>query len=87
MPPEPAGPPADSGPWPGGARLHGELRAAKELVYGPCGFTSSQPVAEAESAVYAAPTFTLDGLAVRFHQHGVIDVARARALYRSRPAR
>lgn len=45
---------------------HGDLLAAKALVYDPCGFTCSQPVAEAESAEYAAHAFTLDGLAVRF---------------------
>lgn len=45
---------------------HPDLVAAKELVYDPCGFTCSPPVPEAESAEYAAHTFTLDGLAVRF---------------------
>ncbi|MFJ2770783.1 MepB family protein [Streptomyces sp. NPDC087300] len=53
-------------PWSSATRPHGELLAAKELVYDPCGFVCSQPVAEAESAEYAAHAFTLDGLAVRF---------------------
>ncbi|QEU89640.1 MepB family protein [Streptomyces kanamyceticus] len=45
---------------------HDDLLAAKALVYDPCGFVCSEPVAEAESAEYAAHTFTLDGLSVRF---------------------
>ncbi|MEV5106560.1 MepB family protein [Streptomyces massasporeus] len=45
---------------------HRDLLAAKELLYDPCGFTCSQPVAEAESAEYAAHAFTVNGLAVRF---------------------
>ncbi|WP_327303349.1 MepB family protein [Streptomyces sp. NBC_01298] len=53
-------------PWLDAASVHGDLRAAKALVYDPCGFTCSQPVPEAESAEYAAHVFTLDGLAVRF---------------------
>ncbi|MGW6686197.1 MepB family protein [Streptomyces sp. NPDC054961] len=59
-------PPVGRAPWSDGAPSHGELRAAKALVYDPCGFACSQPVAEAESAEYAAHAFTLDGLAVRF---------------------
>ncbi|MFI8082230.1 MepB family protein [Kitasatospora sp. NPDC086009] len=46
--------------------LHGDLRAAKALVYDPCGFTCTRPVPEAESADYAAHAFTLDGRPVRF---------------------
>ncbi|WP_330261434.1 MepB family protein [Streptomyces sp. NBC_00539] len=45
---------------------HGDLLAAKALVYDPCGFTCSQPVPEPESAAYAAHHFTLDGRRVRF---------------------
>lgn len=45
---------------------HRDLAAAKELVHDPCGFACSQPVPEPESAEYAAHTFTLDGLSVRF---------------------
>ncbi|MET8683852.1 MepB family protein [Streptomyces sp. NPDC004732] len=44
------------------------LMAAKALVYDPCGFVWSQPVPEAEGADYAAQTFTLDGLRVRFRE-------------------
>ncbi|MEU6890852.1 MepB family protein [Streptomyces sp. NPDC046557] len=60
--PPPAGPSARWDP----TETHGELLAAKALVYDPCGFTCSQPVPEAESAAYAAHHFTLDGLSVRF---------------------
>ncbi|OKK22110.1 MepB domain containing protein [Streptomyces sp. CB00455] len=58
--------PASSAPWPDTARVHADLLAAKALVYDPCRFACSLPVAEAESAEYAAHAFTLDGLAVRF---------------------
>ncbi|MGW1763804.1 MepB family protein [Streptomyces sp. NPDC002073] len=58
--------PADFPPWTDAAPVHGDLLAAKALVYTPCGFTCSQPVPEAESAAYAAHAFTLDGLSVRF---------------------
>ncbi|WP_435611393.1 MepB family protein [Streptomyces sp. bgisy159] len=53
-------------PWSDGAPAHQDLMAAKALVYDPCGFVCSLPVPEAESAEYAAHTFTLDGLAVRY---------------------
>ncbi|MFE2143072.1 MepB family protein [Streptomyces sp. NPDC059456] len=53
-------------PWPDPAGVHGDLLAARERVYDPCGFTCSQPVAEAEGAEYAACAFTLDGRSVRF---------------------
>ncbi|MFD9844520.1 MepB family protein [Streptomyces parvus] len=53
-------------PWSDTTPAHGDLLAAKALVYDPCGFTCSQPVPEAESAAYAAHAFTLDGLSVRF---------------------
>ncbi|CAM5315806.1 hypothetical protein SAVIM338S_00675 [Streptomyces avidinii] len=54
-------------PWADASRTtHGDLLAAKALVYDPCGFVCSRPVAEAESTEYAAHSFTLDGLAVRF---------------------
>ncbi|MEU6821640.1 MepB family protein [Streptomyces atriruber] len=45
-----------------------DLLAAKALVYDPCGFVWSQPVPEAEGADYAAQTFTLDGLRIRFRE-------------------
>ncbi|MBO7936843.1 MULTISPECIES: MepB family protein [Streptomyces] len=53
-------------PWSDTPSVHADLRAAKALVYDPCGFTCSRPVPEAESAEYAAHEFTLDGRAVRF---------------------
>ncbi|BFV61106.1 hypothetical protein KCMC57_up62100 [Kitasatospora sp. CMC57] len=53
-------------PWLDVAPTHGDLVAAKALVYDPCGFTCSQPVPEAEGAAYAAHEFTLDGLSIRF---------------------
>ncbi|WKX68847.1 MepB family protein [Streptomyces sp. XD-27] len=46
--------------------LHGDLLAAKALVYDPSGFACSPPVPEPESAEYAACAFTLDGRSVRF---------------------
>ncbi|MGX1886616.1 MepB family protein [Streptomyces sp. NPDC055287] len=57
---------SDARPWTGGAGIPGDLLAAKELVYDPCGFTYSQPVPETESAEYGACEFTLDGSSVRF---------------------
>ncbi|MEU3049895.1 MepB family protein [Streptomyces sp. NPDC006984] len=48
------------------AGLHGDLLAAKALVYDPAGFACSLPVPEPESAAYAACGFTLDGRSVRF---------------------
>ncbi|MFE2105928.1 MepB family protein [Kitasatospora sp. NPDC059463] len=50
-------------PWAG---LHGDLLAAKALVYGPGGFVCSLPVVEPESTEYAACGFTIDGRSVRF---------------------
>ncbi|MFD0266245.1 MepB family protein [Streptomyces sp. NPDC127106] len=50
-------------PWTG---LHGDLLAAKALVFDPGGFACSLPVPEPESAEYAACGFTLDGRSVRF---------------------
>ncbi|EPH42692.1 MepB family protein [Streptomyces aurantiacus] len=50
-------------PWTG---LHGDLLAAKALVYDPAGFACSLPAPEPESAEYAACGFTLDGHSVRF---------------------
>ncbi|MFJ3219469.1 MepB family protein [Kitasatospora sp. NPDC086801] len=50
-------------PWTG---LHGDLLAAKAQVYDPSGFACSPPVAEPESAEYAACGFTIDGRSVRF---------------------
>ncbi|MEW2390359.1 MepB family protein [Streptomyces venezuelae] len=45
-----------------------DLSTAKALVYDPCGFTWSQPEPEPEGADYAAHTFTLDGLRVRYRE-------------------
>ncbi|MFJ6479154.1 MULTISPECIES: MepB family protein [unclassified Streptomyces] len=59
-------PPPSPVPWSDTVTSHADLAAAKALVYDPCGFTCSQPVPEAESADYAAHTFTLDGRSVRF---------------------
>ncbi|MFJ1707724.1 MepB family protein [Kitasatospora sp. NPDC088346] len=56
----------DPGFWSAAGPLHGDLRAAVEQVYEPCGFRCSPPVAEPESADYGAHAFTLDGRAVRF---------------------
>ncbi|MEV5877299.1 MepB family protein [Streptomyces sp. NPDC052101] len=50
-------------PWAG---LHGDLIAAKALVYDPSGFACSRPVPEPESSEYSAHGFTLDGMSVRF---------------------
>ncbi|CAO0835530.1 MepB domain containing protein OS=Streptomyces microflavus OX=1919 GN=Smic_32890 PE=4 SV=1 [Streptomyces microflavus] len=50
-------------PWAG---LHGDLQAAKTLVYDLKGFVCSQPVPEPESAEYAAHRFTMDGQSVAF---------------------
>ncbi|GGV70202.1 hypothetical protein GCM10010277_80960 [Streptomyces longisporoflavus] len=50
-------------PWTG---LHGDLLAAKAMVYDPSDFACSLPVPEPESAEYAACAFTLDGRSVRF---------------------
>lgn len=46
--------------------VHGDLLAAKALLYDPCGFVCSRPVPEEESTAYAAHSFAVDGLAVRF---------------------
>ncbi|GAA2282082.1 MULTISPECIES: MepB family protein [Kitasatospora] len=48
------------------AGLHGDLLAAKALVYDPSGFTCSLPVPEPEGGEYAACGFTLDDRSVRF---------------------
>ncbi|MGK5548739.1 MepB family protein [Streptomyces sp. URMC 127] len=50
-------------PWSG---LHTDLLAAKTAVYDPSGFVCSRPVAEPESAEYAAHRFALDGQPVVF---------------------
>ncbi|MFJ3234025.1 MepB family protein [Streptomyces sp. NPDC086787] len=54
---------ATNQPWAG---LHGDLLAARTLVYDAIGSSCSQPVPEPESAEYAAHGFMLDGLSVRF---------------------
>ncbi|MFH9726754.1 MepB family protein [Streptomyces sp. NPDC017254] len=51
---------------PGPPAAHGDLLAARTLVYDPCGLALSPPVPEPESADYAAHAFTLDGRSVRF---------------------
>lgn len=51
---------------PAAAWANADLLAAKTLVYDPCGFACSVPIPEAESAAYAAHSFTVDGRAVRF---------------------
>ncbi|WP_378738903.1 MepB family protein [Nocardia brasiliensis] len=53
-------------PWSDTAGVRDELVAAKELVYDLCGFVCTEPVPEAESAAYAAHSFTVDGRSVRF---------------------
>ncbi|WP_374982813.1 MepB family protein [Streptomyces fradiae] len=53
-------------PWSNTAPAHGDLTAAKALVYDPCGFACSRPVPEAEGSAYAAHAFALDGLSIRF---------------------
>lgn len=50
-------------PWAG---LHGDLQAAKALVYDAGGFACSLPVPEPEGTEYAACAFTLDGRSIRF---------------------
>ncbi|WP_395292234.1 MepB family protein [Kitasatospora hibisci] len=50
-------------PWAG---LHGDLLAAKALVYDPGCFAYSLPMAEPEGAEYAACGFAVDGRSVRF---------------------
>ncbi|SES04655.1 MepB family protein [Streptomyces qinglanensis] len=54
---------ATNQPWSG---VHGDLLAAKALVYDPSGFACSLPVPEPESAEYAACAFMLDDRSVRF---------------------
>jgi hypothetical protein len=46
--------------------IHNDFFETKALVYNPCGFECSYPVAEAESAEYGACSFTLNGLPVKF---------------------
>ncbi len=58
-------PPADDS-WASAGAVHEDLRAAKTSVYDPAGLACSRPVAEAESAEYAAYELTVDGRAVRF---------------------
>ena len=43
-----------------------DLILAQTILYKPSGFTLSQPIAEAESADYAAYTFELNGLCVKY---------------------
>lgn len=53
-------------PTPPTPPLPADLLAAKELAYDPCAFAVSPPLPEPEGEAYAAYTFTLNGLAVRF---------------------
>ncbi|WP_327280442.1 MULTISPECIES: MepB family protein [unclassified Streptomyces] len=66
QPPAGRGLPVGLRPWSDTTGVHGDLLAAKDRVYDPCGFTCSQPVPEAEGAAYAAYGFTLEGRFVRF---------------------
>ncbi|MDJ0385314.1 MepB family protein [Streptomyces sp. G-G2] len=64
---EPADHPAtEVAAWADDDVVHGDLLAAKALLYDPCGFACSRPVAEAESSAYAAHGFSVGGLTVRF---------------------
>lgn len=46
--------------------IHNDLMTAKKFIYDPCNMIISTPVAEPESAEYAAFAFTLNGFNVRF---------------------
>ncbi|WP_433664518.1 MepB family protein [Nocardia sp. CA-128927] len=52
--------------WPDTTVVNADLLAAKALVYDPCGFACTRPIPEAESAAYAAHSFTVDGRSIRF---------------------
>src|SRR4051794_9050304 len=52
--------------WGSAGGVHEDLLAAKASVYDPAGRACSRPVAEAESAEYAAYELTVAGRAVRF---------------------
>ncbi|MFF2082505.1 MepB family protein [Nocardia sp. NPDC058176] len=58
--------PAEFNAWSDSTPVHGDLVAAKALVYDPSGFVCSQPIPEVEGSAYGAHTFVLDGLVVRF---------------------
>lgn len=45
---------------------HKDLIAVKQLVYDPCDFKCSAPIADAESTEYGAYTFNLNDLNLRF---------------------
>lgn len=53
-------------PWQRDGRIHRDLLASKHAVFNPCKFTCSMPEREAESAEYAAYTFTLNGNTIKF---------------------
>lgn len=57
---------AEFNAWSDSNPTHDDLVAAKARVYDPCGFACSQPMPEVEGKDYAAHTFILDGLVVRF---------------------
>lgn len=46
--------------------IHNEFSYAKELIFKPCGFECSEPIAEKESGEYGACIFKLNGTHVRF---------------------
>ena len=50
----------------GQPRLHAELTATQEQVYGPAGMTCEAVLAEPESADYGACSYQLNGMRVRF---------------------
>jgi hypothetical protein len=52
--------------WVQMANLPNDLLVAKELVYGECGYTSSLPNMEPESAEYGACSFELNNLSIKF---------------------
>lgn len=52
--------------WLSSETIHSDLLTAKELIYNPCGFDSSQPLPETQNAEYGAYLFTLNTSAIRF---------------------
>ncbi|GAG75353.1 unnamed protein product, partial [marine sediment metagenome] len=46
--------------------IHRDLLATKALVYNPCEFKCSPPIAETESTEYGAYAFNLNGFSTRF---------------------
>lgn len=52
--------------WTSSIKIHSDLLAIKDIVYGPCGFECSQPQIEAQNAEYGAYVFQLNALSIRF---------------------